>query len=194
MANRASKRGQEVWKLSVKEISTTSFPQFTAPHDPDTSAARNRHGPSEYPDDRVSITTELPQGTLLPTMSQPPIQPLTNINIFTPSLAPAGRKPNATFSQSTSRDYSVPEFSPNILNMTETRPVTLTPLEPLSGASAVNQLLSNEEVSLVARSHDLGLSPGAIATAIQVGRMVGREHGGHSANSVRSSEPPQYSL
>jgi len=192
--SRASKRGQEVWKLSVKEISTTSFPQFTAPHNPDTSAARNRHEPSEYPNDRVSIVNDWPQGTLLPTTSQPPIRPLANIDIFTPSLPPAGRKQNATFGQSTSHVHSAPELSPNISNMAETRPVTMTTPEPLSGASTVDQLLSDEEVGLVARSHDLGLSPGAIAAAIQVGRMVGRERGGHSADSVRSSGPPQYSF
>lgn len=194
MGSRASKRGHEVWNLSVKEIGNTSFPQFTAPHDPETLAARTRHGPSEYANDRVSIVTELPQGTLLPTTSQPPIRPLANIDIFTPSLAPAGRKLNATFRQSTSHDHSAPELGRNVLNMAETRPATMTTPEPLSGASAVDQLLSNEEVGLVARSHDLGLSPGAIAAAIQVGRMVGRERGGHSADTVRSSEPPQYSF
>ena len=63
-----------------------------------------------------------------------------------------------------------------------------------SGTSAVDQLLSNEEVALVARSHDLGLSPSAIAAAVEVGRMVRGQRGGRSTNSVQGSEPPEYNF
>src|ERR1700729_2557095 len=82
VGSRASKHNLQVWNLSVKEISTISFPLSTTPHDPDTTATRTyptftSHGqrPSSHPDDRLSTVpplTEWPQATLLPTTSQPP--------------------------------------------------------------------------------------------------------------------------
>jgi len=74
----------------------------------------------------------------------------------------------------------------------------VVPPAALPGANAVDQLLSNAEVDLVTRLHGRGLSADAIATAIQVGRVVGRQaamDGGLNIDSAQTPEqPPQYDL
>jgi len=139
----------------------------------------------------VTPFAEAPSTTLPPIMSATTFQSPGHINAVTSSAALAGRKPTATFGQSTFRDHRALEHNLHSSNTAEAHPMTLPPAA-LSGANAVDPLLSEEERALVLRMQNESCSFDTIVTALRVAREVRRQD---NIDLVQTTEqPPEYSL
>lgn len=170
---------QNAWNLSAKQISNARIPR--------PSVTRHNIGIPEI----RTLPTSAASGQW-PYQNSEQAIPTTWTNIASSLLALATIYLNTTSGQPAPHADLEPMPNPPAPDTADAEATTTIPPASRSPVSAtIDQLLSDDEVELVARSHGLGLSPNAIAAAVQVGRMI-REQGGRRDTESANTELPRY--